>query len=1678
MSQTSSIAQVVSVRGSAFAISQDGQSRRLKVGDTVAEQEAVVTSANGELILATPEGREIRLDKGQRLVLDAEVTGTASAAESALPAGARGLAPLARALTDNQSLDALIDEEAPAAVQAGPSSEGGHSFVQFARIVEQIDGGGASYVFGATSRGSFGVSEDEPLLALAATPVIPDTTPPNGGAAPSVVITEDANNDGFINRRELQGDVDLRISFDPARVDVGDVVRVSVDGRRVDLVIDAQAKANGYVDLAVAPPVPGSTLAVSAVIVDSAGNSTPPGRDSAKIDTSNLQGLKVTIVEDSNGDGFINKAELQGQVDIRIDLPPEAIAGDLLSVRISGQPVRTFVLSQAEIDAGYTMTAIDAPANGTRIEVSAQVSDPAGNQSNTGFAAATVMIGDVKAPTVVIAEDANRDGYINAAELRGDIDVFIGLPDTARAGDLLLVRVNGTARLPILLTAADIANGQVALSGIASPGDGNTLSIVAQLRDPAGNLSPNGEASAIIDTTVFADLGIRIVEDRNDDGFIAIAELRDNDIDVRVTLPRGAAVGDSLTVSASGNVDQVVTLSAAHLAAGYIDFKFNPTADNTDFVATARIVDNAGNSAGPVSDSARLMLSEPGGPIVTLVEDRNNDGWINAAELQGGIDVSITLPGTANAGDSLLVSVNGSALPPRVLSLDDIRRGSIELSVASPGEGQRIEVSAQVRDPAGNLGKAGSDWAVVDTQAPNGGAAPSVVITEDANNDGFINRQELQGDVDVRISFDPAKVDVGDVVRVSNDGGRSVREITIAAADKANGFVTVQYPPQADGSTIKVEAWLVDAAGNATPRAADQAVFATSLSIADLTISVSEEGLANGIKDNLPNPNDDLTDDAFARGSLNVVNGGAALSFTLLAPGEELCSNGVRIVWSGDGSEASPLIGRAGPLGPEVICARIDAQGNYEVRLLAPVDHANPGGEDVARLHFTVRASDGNQQAEAQMTLRIEDDAPFARTQEIRVGQGDGVDSNLLIMLDVSASMRQDTGLRDLNGQPLSRLDLAKLAIRDLLDRHQALGEVMVRLVIFGNDGQAIGARWLSVAEARAALDGIDASNDASNYDAALLAARAAYADAGRLATAQNVSYFFSDGEPTIDSSGHPFNYPGQYDPFLGDGIDRSEEAQWRAFLEQNDITSQAVGVGPRSFVIPNPLNPIAWDGAAEADLNAYWIGDYNEMACVFAATVGGATTLDGSLGGFGADGGHVAVVEIGGYSFAYDALTNTLAVSGSSTTVSAWRFDPVARALILETSVGERIELGLCDGSYRYHTDVTPPRGHRTDIHYTLVDGDGDQASGALGFVGTGETTPPNQAPVTGIEVGNNLLGIIGLDALDLIDLGTRTRFSAFDANNNMVKLEIAYRSLVNLGPYHLKASHALAEELGLNLAIVNDPGLLGLLLPSSTLVITAWDGGTLDNLAVNELLATVHYEQSLLDLSVLSATSITATDSHGLSHSSSVGSLAEVGLLSSPDQDGRIVEGGGDNEVLSATETDSRIYGYGGDDVLVGSAGSDLLRGGSGNDSLIGEGGNDLLIGGQGNDRLWGGAGSDVFRWEFGDQGTVNAPAVDRIADFNLTAAVGAGGDVLDLRDLLQGEYHDGSDPGNLTQYLHFETRAEGTVIHINPKGDGAATTQQIVLEGVDLSQGGVLAGNTQIIQNLLQQGKLLVD
>jgi Ca2+-binding RTX toxin-like protein len=198
-------------------------------------------------------------------------------------------------------------------------------------------------------------------------------------------------------------------------------------------------------------------------------------------------------------------------------------------------------------------------------------------------------------------------------------------------------------------------------------------------------------------------------------------------------------------------------------------------------------------------------------------------------------------------------------------------------------------------------------------------------------------------------------------------------------------------------------------------------------------------------------------------------------------------------------------------------------------------------------------------------------------------------------------------------------------------------------------------------------------------------------------------------------------------------------------------------------------------------------------------------------------------------------------------------------------------------------------------------------------------------------------------------------------------------------------------------------------------------------------------------------------STSAFDLDTNSTVVKTSTSTVTVSRDASGAMDGTGADNILVDTLITNTTMNGGAGNDVLVSTAAS----------------GGDTLNGGAGNDMLTGGAGADIFVWNFADRGTLANPARDVITDFN-TASYGLGGDRLDLRDILQGT---ATTEAALDGYLDFSKQGSDTVINVRPTGAGGEMTQQIVLQGVDLTSNGTL-NDQQIIQDLISKGKLQTD
>lgn len=421
--------------------------------------------------------------------------------------------------------------------------------------------------------------------------------------------------------------------------------------------------------------VTAGTFNVKATITDGTlGNTGPEATDSARFDLSNLNpvspstkqgvGIRIDTDRDNNGagDGILNTAEINGgtTASVTVTLPSDAKAGDVLVITGTGNDAKSITLSDAQILAGSITTTFSLPANGIELKVTAQVTDAAGNTSNLATDTATVNTTPVGSPIVEITTDKDNSGFINRVELGSatTISVKTTLPTTtsttagASVGDIITV-TDGTNTQKHKLTQADITAGFVT-DTFAKPAEGGTINVSATLTNTAGNISQPGTDSAVLDTSSFVDptdptkSGLKVIidTDTNNDGTISGAELTAT-FKATVTLPAQAAAGDTLTLNASGNNPRTITLTAADIAAGKVEVSgLTPTGNGTTFTVSASLVDRAGNASPTpdASDSAVIKTSAPNGgvaPTVEITTDANNDGVVNATELNGANTFSV-----------------------------------------------------------------------------------------------------------------------------------------------------------------------------------------------------------------------------------------------------------------------------------------------------------------------------------------------------------------------------------------------------------------------------------------------------------------------------------------------------------------------------------------------------------------------------------------------------------------------------------------------------------------------------------------------------------------------------------------------------------------------------------------------------------------------------------------------------------------------------------------------------------------------------------------------------------------------------------------------------------------------------------------------------------------------------
>jgi Ca2+-binding RTX toxin-like protein/uncharacterized protein YegL len=632
------------------------------------------------------------------------------------------------------------------------------------------------------------------------------------------------------------------------------------------------------------------------------------------------------------------------------------------------------------------------------------------------------------------------------------------------------------------------------------------------------------------------------------------------------------------------------------------------------------------------------------------------------------------------------------------------------------------------------------------------------------------------------------------------------------------------------------------------------------------------------------------------------------------------------------------------------------------------------------------------------------------------------IDSNLLLVIDVSGSMADASGVPG-----MSRLALAKQAISALLDKYDDLGDVKVQIVTFSSGATDKTPVWVDVATAKSIISGLSAGGN-TNYDAAVATAKTAFDTSGKLTGAQNVGYFFSDGKPNDGNIG------------------TQDEAAWKAFLNDHGIKNYAIGLG--NGVDNSNLNPLAYDGSSGTNTNAVIVTDLNQLNSVLSGTVAGAPvtgSLLGEGGTFGADGGFIKSITVDGTTYTYDPKgQGSLSFSGGA---NHGTFNTADNTLSVATDNKGTLVVNLDTGDFSYVSQKATSVLITENIGYTVSDNDGDLASSNLVVkvipnappvavddhvitnVLSGSVTVPgelllaNDTDANGDQLkassttfntgwiskaadftGTGAINFNGTSASNTANqslANVRNAFSANAATMTAVLVVSGYLGTVNNSLANINDEDRITVNLKQGETLNLDHNLAAGHIGMEYSI----NGGSWINLADGQTLTATSdatYQIHVTNITNTTGSNANAAENYQLTMTLNYAGAHDIapdyhGTYSASDSHGgsdsaNVTISYQEGHTLTGTAGDDTLVAGNGDNILNAGDGNDILTAGTGNNELHGGAGNDLLYSGPGNDLLDGGTGNDTASYAHASAGVT--------VDLSLLGAqdtLGAGTDTL---------------------------------------------------------------------------------
>lgn len=499
-----------------------------------------------------------------------------------------------------------------------------------------------------------------------------DTQPPS--------LTLDALPVGTVMNTAERG-ADLTVSG-TTNAENGQVVTVTLNGTEYTATVADGTFSVTVPQADLAALADDATVSVTAKVSDAAGNPAPQATVTFDTDFT-----APTVALDAVAGGSLDLGDAQG--DLAITGTTTAEDGQTVTVKFAGTDYTGTVSGgtfSVTVPQAALQAVVDRPGDTTTVDVTASVSDAAGNVATP----VTVTVpGDFSGPSIVI-DAITGDDALNAGEVGSEF-IISGTTGNVLTGAPVTLDFDGTT-----YSATVQADGSwsVTIPDTATTGaaDG-TIAVTANVSE-GGIAAPTATTTLVVDTaaptiaidTVSVGTTMNIAEQGMD---LTISGSTSAEDQQSVTIKMGAA---SYTTTAQSGAFSL-TIPAADLTG---------LADGATIAITADVSDKAGNAAPQASSSFDTDLSAP---TLNFTDLPAAGEVVNAADLS----VAGTLEGTTNAEDGTAVQIQIAADDGTVVfdKSGTVTGGAFsvpttpaELSVLQ--DGQTYTMTATATDLAGN----------------------------------------------------------------------------------------------------------------------------------------------------------------------------------------------------------------------------------------------------------------------------------------------------------------------------------------------------------------------------------------------------------------------------------------------------------------------------------------------------------------------------------------------------------------------------------------------------------------------------------------------------------------------------------------------------------------------------------------------------------------------------------------------------------------------------------------------------------------------------------------------------------------------------------------------------------------------------------------------------------------